>query len=45
MTKLPGFKAYDIRGKVPQELNIDLAYKIGRTFSRHLDDMFTGKQY
>ena len=37
MTRLPGFKAYDIRGKVPQELNIDLAYKIGRTFSRYLD--------
>ena len=24
------FKAYDIRGKVPTELNTDLAYKIGR---------------
>jgi phosphomannomutase len=26
---LPCFKAYDIRGKVPLELNPDLAYKIG----------------
>ncbi|MDJ0622512.1 MAG: phosphomannomutase [Desulfocapsaceae bacterium] len=24
------FKAYDIRGKVPDELNVDLAYQIGR---------------
>lgn len=32
MDKIPGFKAYDIRGKVPEELNIDLAYKIGRTY-------------
>ena len=30
MDKIPGFKAYDIRGKVPGELNADLAYKIGR---------------
>ena len=26
------FMAYDIRGKVPEELNEDLAYKIGRAF-------------
>lgn len=32
MTKIPGFKAYDIRGKVPGELNAELAYKIGRAF-------------
>lgn len=30
---LPCFKAYDIRGKVPQELNGELARKIGRAFS------------
>ena len=35
MTKIPGFKAYDIRGKVPSELNTDLAYKIGRAFAKH----------
>ncbi len=33
MAKIPGFKAYDIRGKVPSELNEELAYKIGRTFA------------
>ena len=30
---LPAFKAYDIRGKVPEELNPDLAAKIGRAFA------------
>ena len=33
MSKIPGFKAYDIRGKVPSELNEELAYKIGRAFA------------
>ena len=33
MPKIEGFKAYDIRGKVPGELNTDLAYKIGRAYS------------
>jgi phosphomannomutase len=33
MAKIKGFKAYDIRGKVPGELNTDLAYKIGRVYS------------
>ncbi len=28
------FKAYDIRGKVPSELNDDIAYQIGRSFAR-----------
>jgi phosphomannomutase len=32
MERLISFKAYDIRGKVPAELNADLAYKIGRTY-------------
>lgn len=32
MSKIPGFKAYDIRGKVPSELNEELAYKVGRAF-------------
>ena len=34
MSKIPGFKAYDIRGKVPSELNEDLAYKVGRAFAK-----------
>lgn len=37
MEKLNSFKAYDIRGKVPSELNTDLAYKIGRAFAKHVD--------
>lgn len=32
MNSIPGFKAYDIRGKVPSELNVDIAYKVGRAF-------------
>ena len=30
--RLSCFKAYDVRGRVPDELNEDLAYKIGRAF-------------
>jgi len=37
MEKLNSFKAYDIRGKVPSELNPDLAYKIGRAFAEHVN--------
>jgi phosphomannomutase len=33
--KLNCFKAYDIRGKVPDELNHDLAYWIGQAYARH----------
>jgi phosphomannomutase len=29
----PAFKAYDVRGIVPTELNPDLAYKIGRAYA------------
>ena len=32
MNSLPCFKAYDIRGRVPEELNEDIAYRIGRAF-------------
>lgn len=31
------FKAYDIRGKLGEELNDDIAYRIGRAYARHLD--------
>lgn len=34
MERLESFKAYDIRGKVPSELNTELAYKIGRAFAK-----------
>ncbi|WP_282276398.1 phosphomannomutase [Stenotrophomonas sp. PS02297] len=33
---LPAFKAYDIRGRVPEELNEDLARKIGKALSARL---------
>ena len=32
----PAFKAYDIRGIVPSELNPDLAYKVGRAYADEL---------
>jgi len=35
--KIASFKAYDIRGKVPADLNADLAYKVGRTFAKYLN--------
>jgi len=31
------FKAYDIRGRVPDELNGDIAYRIGRAFAQILE--------
>ncbi len=30
------FKAYDIRGRIPDELNEDIAYRIGRAYARLL---------
>jgi phosphomannomutase/phosphomannomutase/phosphoglucomutase len=30
------FKAYDIRGRLPDELNTDIAYRIGRAFAQYL---------
>ena len=32
---LPAFKAYDIRGRVPDELNEDLARRIGVALAAH----------
>lgn len=34
MTKLTCFKAYDIRGKLGTELNVEIAYKIGRAYGQ-----------
>jgi len=31
------FKAYDVRGRVPDQLNEDVAYRIGRAFAMFLD--------
>ena len=36
MERIPSFKAYDIRGKVPSELNEELAYKTGFAFAGYL---------
>jgi phosphomannomutase len=33
MTAITCFKAYDIRGRVPDELNTDVAYRIGRGYA------------
>ncbi len=33
MPHLPAFKAYDIRGRLPDELNRDLAYRIGVAYA------------
>ena len=34
--KLACFKAYDIRGRLPDELNEALAYRIGRAYAARL---------
>jgi phosphomannomutase len=31
------FKAYDVRGRVPDQLNVDVAYRIGRAFAAFLN--------
>jgi phosphomannomutase/phosphomannomutase/phosphoglucomutase len=36
MQKISCFKAYDVRGRVPDELNEDLAYRIGRAYAAFL---------
>ena len=36
MQKTTCFKAYDIRGKVPEELNEELAWRIGRAYAQWL---------
>jgi phosphomannomutase len=33
MTSLTCFKAYDVRGRLGSELNVDIAYRIGRAFA------------
>lgn len=36
MSTLPCFKAYDVRGRLPDELNNDIAYRIGRAYAAYL---------
>ena len=38
MTKLTCFKAYDIRGRLGEELNDDIAYRIGRAYGTFLGE-------
>jgi phosphomannomutase len=35
-TAISGFKAYDYRGRIPGELNPDVAYRIGRAYAEFL---------
>jgi phosphomannomutase len=34
MTELTCFKAYDVRGRIPDQLNEDVAYRIGRAYAQ-----------
>ena len=34
--KIDCFKAYDVRGRVPDQINEDIAYRIGRAFVQFL---------
>ena len=34
--KIAGFKAYDLRGRIPDELNEDVAYRVGRAYAEFL---------
>ncbi|HEX7114289.1 MAG TPA: phosphomannomutase CpsG [Steroidobacter sp.] len=36
MAAIIGFKAYDYRGRIPSELNQDVAYRIGRAYAEFL---------
>jgi phosphomannomutase/phosphomannomutase/phosphoglucomutase len=36
MTTISGFKAYDYRARIPNELNPDVAYRIGRAYAEFL---------
>jgi phosphomannomutase len=33
MTNINCFKAYDVRGRVPEDLNDDIAYRIARAYA------------
>ena len=35
--KINSFKAYDIRGQIPNELNADICYRIGNATGEYLD--------
>jgi phosphomannomutase len=37
LIELTCFKAYDVRGRIPDQLNEDIAYRIGRAFARVIE--------
>lgn len=37
MTRIDCFKAYDVRGRVPSQLNEDIAYRVGRAYVEFLN--------
>jgi phosphomannomutase/phosphomannomutase/phosphoglucomutase len=37
MSELSCFKAYDIRGRLGEELNVDVAYRVGRAYAQYLN--------
>ena len=37
MSNMKCFKAYDVRGRVPEELNEDIAYRIGRAYAEFIN--------
>ena len=37
MTTITSIKAYDVRGRVPEELNEDVVYRIGRAYARFVN--------
>ena len=39
MAAISGFKAYDLRGRIPSELNPDVAYRVGRAYAEFLKPM------
>jgi len=39
-TKIECFKAYDIRGQIPDQLNDDIAYRIGNAWDGDFDRCF-----
>ncbi len=36
MTSITAFKAYDLRGRIPDELNADIAYRVARAYAAFL---------
>ena len=42
MSKITCFKAYDLRGRVPDELNEEVAYRVGRAFAQFLSKESVG---